>query len=269
MENTACPSTITYFRTTLDPLDVYRLERIIDHGEDMGAPTPAAALAVYLRGIDPSLRWHRTGLELDDMTRSVVRGIGDLADEDASDVLYLDAAVFTHGTNHTIVMGLKPTYFPASNGPIDRTLRINRPSYGRHDCISWATTLPVADTVRYRAGFKDQPVPSSKSRDAAWLADFSGQVSYLNVQCYSEQLSLGGDERYMAVDAPAPEVAGFVPVSWDSPTWLVSNRPRPGHDLFMDCTNASSEDELTSIVSCIRQGGNNRPLVTIEVQQQQ
>ncbi len=267
MTATTDRSTITYFRTTLDPLDVYRLERIIDHGEDMDVTTPAAALAVYLRGIDPTLRWHQTSFDVDDMTRSVVRGMGDLADEDASDVLYLDAAVFTHGTNHTIVMGLKPTYFPASNGPNDRTLRITHPSYGRHDCISWATTLPMADTVGYRFEFKDRPVPSSKSRDAAWLADFSGQVSYLNVQCYSEQLSIGGDERYMATDAPAPEVAGFTQVPWDHPTWMFGNRPKPGMDVFADSSHATNEDELTSIVSCIRQGGDTQSLVTIEVQQ--
>lgn len=260
-------STVTYFRTTLDPLDVYRLERIIDHGEDMDISTPAAALAVYLRGIDPTLRWNRTGLDLDTIACRVIRGVdGLLEDEDVSGLLYLDAVVFTHGTNHTIVMGLKPIYFPASHGPLDRTIRINRPS-GRYDCISWATTLPMADTVGYRFEFKDRPVPSIKSRDAVWMADFSGQVSYLNVQCYSEQLSRGSDGNSPATDAPAPEVAGFTQVPWDHSTWLCGNRPQPGMDVFADSSHATNEDEITSIVSCIRQGGDTQSLVTIEVQQ--
>ncbi len=97
-------STVTYFRTTLDPLDMYRIERIIDHGEDMGTATPAAALAVYLRGIDPSLRWHRTGLDLDTSATGAVKGMGDIVDDyDAADLMYCDAAVFTHGTNRAVL----------------------------------------------------------------------------------------------------------------------------------------------------------------------
>ena len=74
-------STVTYFRTTLDPLDMYRLERIIDHGEDMDVTTPAAALAVYLRGIDPSLRWHRTSMRVDSRATGAVKGMGDIVDD--------------------------------------------------------------------------------------------------------------------------------------------------------------------------------------------
>lgn len=260
-------STVTYFRTTLDPLDMYRIERIIDHGEDMGTATPAAALAVYLRGIDPSLRWHRTGLDLDTTARGAVMSMSDFVDEeDVSNLLYLDAAVFSHGTNHTIVMGLKPFYFPASRGPLDRTIRINRPS-GLFDCISWATSLPVADKVGYLVEFKDRPVPNAKSKDAAWLADFTEPISYLSAKCYSFQHSMGSEGRKPAVDAPAPEVAGFVQVPWDNDTWISRNRPKPGRDLFMDSSQATDEDELTSIVSCVRQGDGIDSLVTIEVQQ--
>ena len=148
-------STVTYFRTTLDPLDMYRLERIIDHGEDMDVTTPAAALAVYLRGIDPSLRWHRTSMRVDSRATGAVKGMGDIVDDDdVADLMYFDAAVFTHGTNRAVVMGLKPLYFPASRGPIDRTLRIIQPP-GRYGCLSWATSLPVAYTVDYHAASKD------------------------------------------------------------------------------------------------------------------
>lgn len=260
-------STITYFRTTLDPLDVYRLERIIDHGEDMDITTPAAALAVYLRGIDPSLRWHRTGLDLDTSATGAVKGMGEIVDDyDAADLMYFDAAVFAHGTNRAVVMGLKPLYFPASHGPIDRTLRLMQPP-GRYGCLSWATSLPVAYTAGYRAALKDPSAQFSKSTDAAWLTDFSEPIRYLDVQCYSAQLSRGSDGTRQATDAPAPEVAGFVQVPWDNDTWLCRNRPKPGHDLFMDSSQATDEDELTSIVSCIRQGDGIDSLVTIEVQQ--
>lgn len=260
-------STVTYFRTTLDPLDIYRLERIIDHGEDTDISTPAAALAVYLRGIDPSLRWHRTGLDLDTSATGAVKGMGDIVDDyDAADLMYCDAAVFVHGTNRAVVMGLKPLYFPASHGPIDRTLRLMQPP-GRYGCLSWATTLPVAYTVDYRAALKDPSAQFSKSTDAAWLTDFSDPIRYLDVQCYSSQLSRGSDGTRQATDAPAPEVAGFTQVPWDHPTWLYGKRPHPGMDVFADSSHATNEDELTSIVSCIRQGGDIDSLVTIEVQQ--
>lgn len=259
-------STITYFRTTLDPLDVYRIERIIDHGEDMDTPTPAAALAVYLRGIDPSLRWHRTGLDLDTSATGAVKGMGEIVDDyDAADLMYFDAAVFTHGTNRAVVMGLKPLYFPASHGPIDRTLRIIQPP-GRYGCLSWATSLPVAYTLGDLAEFKDHPLQFSKSTDAAWLTDFSDSISYLDVQCYSAQLSRGSDGTCQATNAPAPEVAGFTQVPWDHGTWLCGKRPKPGMDVFTDSSRATDEDELTSIVSCVRQGDGIDPLVTIEVQ---
>ncbi len=260
-------STVTYFRTTLDPLDIYRLERIIDHGEDLDVTTPAAALAVYLRGIDPSLRWHRTGLDLDTSATGAVKGMGDIVDDyDAADLMYCDAAVFTHGTNRAVVVGLKPLYFPASHGPIDRTLRLMQPP-GRYGCLSWATSLPVAYTVDYRAASKDPSAQFSKSTDAAWLTDFSEPIRYLDVQCYSAQLSRGSDGTRQATDAPAPEVAGFTQVPWDHTTWLYGKRPQPGMDMFADSSHATSEDELTSIVSCVRQGGDIDSLVTIEVQQ--
>lgn len=260
-------STVTYFRTTLDPLDIYRLERIIDHGEDTDISTPAAALAVYLRGIDPSLRWHRTGLDLDTSATGAVRGMGEIVDDDdVADLMYFDAAVFTHGTNRAVVMGLKPLYFPASHGPIDRTLRIIQPP-GRYGCLSWATSLPVAYTADYRAASKNPSAQFSKSTDAAWLTDFSDSISYLDVQCYSSQLSRGSDGTCQATNAPAPEVAGFTQVPWDHGTWLCGKRPKPGMDVFTDSSRATDEDELTSIVSCVRQGGDIDSLVTIEVQQ--
>lgn len=258
-------STVTYFRTTLDPLDIYRLERIIDHGEDMDVTTPAAALAVYLRGIDPSLRWHRTSMRVDSRATGAVKGMGEIVDDDdVADLMYCDAAVFTHGTNRAVVMGLKPLYFPASHGPIDRTLRIIQPP-GRYGCLSWATSLPVAYTVDYHAASKDPSAQFSKSTDAAWLTDFSDPIRYLDVQFYSSLLSLGSDGTRQATDAPAPEVAGFTQVPWGHPTWLYGKRPQPGMDMFADSSHVTNEDELTSIVSCIRQGGDINSLVTIEV----
>lgn len=260
-------STVTYFRTTLDPLDIYRLERIIDHGEDMDVTTPAAALAVYLRGIDPSLRWHRTSMRVDSRATGAVKGMGEIVDDDdVADLMYFDAAVFTHGTNRAVVMGLKPLYFPASQGPIDRTLRIIQPP-GRYGCLSWATSLPVAYTVDYHAASKDPSAQFSKSTDAAWLTDFSDPIRYLDVQFYSSLLSRGSDGTRQATDAPAPEVAGFTQVPWDHPTWLYGKRPQPGMDMFTDSSHATNEDELTSIVSCIRQGGDIDSIVTIEVLQ--
>ena len=262
-------STVTYFRTTLDPLDMYRIERIIDHGEDMDVSTPAAALAVYLRGIDPLLRWHRTVPDVGAAARGGVPGMSEFVDEeDLSYLHYLDAAVFTHGTNHTIVMGLKPIYFPAAHGPVDRTLWINRPTIDRYDCLVWATSLPVAGGEDYLVEFNNRPAPSLKSNDAAWLADFTEPISYLGAYCYSFQHMMGvSDDIRPAMNVPAPEVAGFTQVPWDHPTWIYGKRPQPGHDMFADSSHVTKEDELTSIVSCVRQGDGIDPLVTIEVQQ--
>lgn len=50
IEGTAYDTTVSYFRTTLDPLDLYRIDNIINHGADDDVSTPAAALATHLRG---------------------------------------------------------------------------------------------------------------------------------------------------------------------------------------------------------------------------
>ena len=260
-------STITYFRTTLDPLDIYRLERIIDHGEDTDISTPAAALAVYLRGIDPSLRWHSTKSAIGS-ARGGVASMSEIMDKgNDSDLLYLDAAVFTHGTNRTIVMGLKPIFLFAARGPVDRNLWVNRPTIGRSDCLAWATSLPLSCGADYLVEFNYRPASSLKSKDAAWLADFTEPIIYLGAYCYSFQHMMGvSDDIKPATNAPAPEVAGFTQVPWDHDTWLNRKRPKPGMDVFADSSRTTDEDELTSIVSCIRQGDGIGPLVTIEVQ---
>lgn len=48
---------VTYFRTSLDPLDVYRIDDIISGGGEDDTTTPAAALATHLRAVNPALHW--------------------------------------------------------------------------------------------------------------------------------------------------------------------------------------------------------------------
>ena len=60
------PTMVTYFRTSLDPLDPYRVGDIINHGAPSDTSTPAAALATHLREVDSRLRWNTRGAELAD-----------------------------------------------------------------------------------------------------------------------------------------------------------------------------------------------------------
>ena len=95
-------ATVTYFRTTLDPHDLYRIDDIINHAAPDDTSTPAAALATHLRGLSPALRWNTdNGQSVFEQAKSeVVGGLGlvfGVDDTDVGSYFLLDAAVFDSG----------------------------------------------------------------------------------------------------------------------------------------------------------------------------
>ena len=269
---------VTYFRTTLDPLDLYRVEQIVNHGDVVDTSTPASALAAYLVGLNPNLRWCIRDESLSDL---VERELAEKTsfmhspDKDVSASLRYDAAVFSCGTNHTIVMGLRALPLFSRGGGADtgdRKIKISLGSLSSHGVIVGGTSLPIAPWHRIFEPLTDHA--SSPRRDTVSNAEYlarlscvSGKnlaVAHVSVSCYSPRL-LRGDTAVAADNATAPEVEGFVPVDWDEPTWNLKRRPAVGSNMFSSLHRGAVPDECPAIVSRIHQGADNHPFTSIEV----
>lgn len=100
-------TTVTYFRTSLDPLDVYRVGDIISGGED-DTTTPAAALATHLREVNPKLHWD-TEREIADVLAprysTGSTGLVNLAGR-----AHFDAVIFEHEGETTVLAALRHIY---------------------------------------------------------------------------------------------------------------------------------------------------------------
>ncbi|PZP01365.1 MAG: hypothetical protein DI609_04280 [Corynebacterium urealyticum] len=238
---------VTYFRTTLDPLDLYRLEQIINDREDVDTSTPASALAAYLVGLNPNLRLQVPG------------GGTELIPEFLSvSKLYMDAAVLSSGTNHNTIVGLQPMVSKDSRviNHGGRVLRVNTP-LSRSNGLAWGTSLPTRDYDSSTA-----PVVYREPDTVRIFAERKEPVEYMGVTFLSSAI-FGGYTNMEHELAPA-DVDGFVPVSWGSPTWERLYRPPVGTDMFSLVGTARSEDEYPAIVSCLRQGMNDHPLVNVD-----
>lgn len=156
---------VTYFRTALDPLDVYRLDAIINHGAD-DTSTPAAALATHLRGLNPKLRWHVPG----DLEEVVAHSYpAHSYPDDSSGVVslagkaHMDAAVFSHDGHCTIFVALRAVLNARSSrsmwfpGKCDAVAGLPRATTMGVDYTgSSSLDIPVGiDTAEYLAGVRD------------------------------------------------------------------------------------------------------------------
>lgn len=271
---------VTYFRTTLDPLDLYRVEQIVNHGEIIDTPTPASALAAYLVGLNPDLQWCIEDESLSDLVeRELVEKTSFMhsPDRDVSASLRYDAAVFSCGTNHTTVMGLRalPLFFSRTanfNDKDDRKIKISLGSLSSHGVIVAGTSLPIEpwhrdceSLVNHATSLQNSAV--SNAEYLARLSSVGGQniaAKYVSVICHSPRL-LRGNTAVAADNATAPEVEGFVPVDWDDPTWNLKRRPAVGSTMFSSLHRGAVPDECPAIVSCIHQGSDNYPFTSVEV----
>ena len=111
--NTALDTTVSYFRTTLDPYDLYRISDIINKESPGDTTTPAASLATHLRSLNPTLRWYtRDGLSVVEQVSEEVRRDamlqGSIAEDKIASFFFFDAAVFDNGDDDpTIIANLR------------------------------------------------------------------------------------------------------------------------------------------------------------------
>lgn len=226
---------VTYFRTALDPLDVYRLDDIINHGGEDDTTTPAAALATHLRGLNPSVRWHVPG-DLEEAFapryHAASDGVVSLAGK-----AHMDAAVFSRAGHCTIIVALRSVFGFAFSA---RSMWFP----GKCDAVGLprATTTGIAysgssclyvpedtDPAGYIAGVHD-PIP--------WLTKMDFVPSH-------------GSNRAVEATPSVPE--GFSPVSWDGPEWLIPRLRSPGISALADSAPLEFAAK-TSLVSSIYQG---------------
>lgn len=226
---------VTYFRTALDPLDVYRLDDIINGGGADDTSTPAAALATHLRGLNPKLRWHVPG----DLEEVVAHSYPD----DSSGVVslagkaHMDAAVFSHDGHCAIFVALRAVlnarssrsmWFPGKCNAVAGLPRATTTgiAYSGSSCLY----VPEdTDPAGYIAGVHD-PIP--------WLTKIDFVPSH-------------GSNRAVEATPSVPE--GFSPVSWDGPEWLIPRLRSPGVSALDDSAPPEFAAK-TSLVSSIYQG---------------
>ena len=228
---------VTYFRTALDPLDVYRLDDIINHGSADDTSTPAAALATHLRGLNPRLRWHVPG-DLEEVISQHYPpdsdGVVSLAGK-----AHLDAAVFSHDGHCAIFVALRAVlgsalsarsmWFPGSCEAAPGLPRATTTgiAYSGSSCLDIPEGIGTAE---YLAGVRD-PIP--------WLT----KIDFLT---YLDTPDL--------VPGCTPAVpAGFRPVSWTDDAWFAPRLRAPGVDVIADSVGPYHE-EMTAVVSAIYQG---------------
>ena len=253
-------ATVTYFRTTLDPLDLYRIDRIINHGEDFSPDTPAAALATYLVELNPKIRW----LTYDDVsleehvTRHVrsTAGISRSYGKHVSADLRWDAVVFSSGTHHTIVMELRgfPLFTPPED---DRKIDVSGGLgvYHQSGIAVGADLTLVPWYLSTRTEYQGSDIDYAASLASTGTQD--SPVSHIRVVCRSPRLlQHAGDMAPAAHDVAAPDVAGFVPISWDSTAWKKHHMPLP--DNMMAGPQVTDDpDKFPAIVSRIEQSDDD------------
>lgn len=266
--NTAIDTTVSFYRTTLDPYDLYRIDDIINGGapDDTTTTTPAAALATYLRSLNPQLRWHTIdGQSVVEQASSEVRGgIGFTwlkAEDQLGPLFFFDAAVFDNGEDDpTIIANLRYDQTMRRPYEFERVLQV-QPLRAGPACAVFATTLPVTPRGGDMFDIPHRRVKTIRNgEDAAhWIAARGEPVISMLVNLHN---SLGSMHcRDTTVHVPE----GFRAVAWDSTTWKVQQRPQAGQDIFDSLTTEDTEDDdCPAVCAAILQGRGFVPLVEME-----
>lgn len=268
---------VTYFRTSLDPLDVYRVGDIISGGED-DMTTPAAALATHLRGVNPKLHWDTERELADVLTPRYSTGSTGLVN--LAGRAHFDAVIFEHEGDTTVLAALRHIYgfsaaartmwFSSTAGPYDLPRATTtglepvpaKPAYlGSSSRMTWCDTTTAQDIAT-----RSEPIPTSV------------KIDFLS----RHRTPSGVPDKEMprrATDATPPEVAGFVPVPWAGREWARPVLPAPGVDLVGELSGEvagapslkpgapqpdyGTENSSPAIVSCVYQGKDYAPLVQL------
>lgn len=269
-------TTVTYFRTSLDPLDVYRIGDIISGGED-DTTTPAAALATHLRGVNPKLHWD-TDKELADVLAprysTGSTGLVNLAGR-----AHFDAVIFECEGETTVLAALRHIYafsatartmwFSATTGPYDLPRATTtglepvpaKPAY----LGSSSRVVQQSPTTAQEIATRTDPIPTAV------------KIDFLTGNRSLDEFGQTVIER--AVDSAPPEIAGFVHIPWVGREWAQPKLPAPGADLMGELSGEvagapslkpgapmpdyGSASTAPAIVSCIQQGECHAPLIRI------
>lgn len=270
IEGTAHDTTVSYFRTTLDPLDLYRIDNIINHGADDDVSTPAAALATHLRGVNPALYWHtragRTVAEQATCEAAYNLGLaGGLDEEAAGSFFFFDAVVADSSTTTPVIIANLRYDHQLQGEPFSRFLQV-QPEGDDPMCAVYATTLavdPVSNDDVYLFG--DAVTTFVDDTTAHTLATWDEPVEYAHLRTYFNVMTdprRSIRARNTAVDVPA----GFRRVSWEDTSWKSRHRRSLGYSV-LDCVAFDDDDNDTcpAICSSILQGQGFAPLVEVAV----
>lgn len=262
--NTATDTAVSFYRTTLDPYDLYRIDDIINGGAPNDTTTPSAALATYLRSLNPQLRWHTLDGQsvVEQVSKEVRSGVvlpwGMVEDRIAS-FFFFDAAVFDNGVDEpTIIANLRydQTMRPYE---FERVLQV-QPLRADPACAVYATTLPV---TTHEGDFLDNQgrVKTTRNGEGAahWIATRDEPVTSMRVTLRDSLVSMH------CRDTPVFLPEGFRAVAWDSDTWKVQQRPQVGQDIFDSLSSEDiADDDCPAVCAAILQGRGFVPLVEVE-----
>lgn len=245
------PTMVTYFRTSLDPMDTYRVGDIINHDAPADTSTPAAALATHLREVNPRLRWHTRGEELADRIDAATKHTKD------PQHMIMDAVtvVDSHG-NSFVAAEIRGAIGIMQSARVVRLYCVPD-QYAAHYVSGCSTGITHAETTA-------QIVPpysftvDSGAKSAGRLAARS--VPF--VPSSEVQLGFVDDKRRVTATEPdAVQVPGFVQVPWTHGTWSRLYRPEIGHDIVHD-TDTDIES-APAIMSAVLQGAGEPALLTV------
>lgn len=263
--NTTLDTTVSFYRTTLDPYDLYRIDDIINGGAPADTTTPAAALATYLREINPALRWHTIGGQsvVEQANSEVLGGIGFTwlrNDDQLSPLFLLDAAVFDNGEDEPTILANLRYDHTMRPYEFERVLQI-QPLRADPACAVYATTLPVTPRGGVMFDSSHRRVKTTRNgEDAAhWISTRDEPVTSMRVTLHDSLVNMHARDT-------APHVPeGFRAVAWDSDTWKVQQRPQVGQDIFDSLSSEDiADDDCPAVCAAILQGRGFVPLVEVE-----
>lgn len=263
--NTTLDTTVSFYRTTLDPYDLYRIDDIINSDAPADTTTPSAALATFLRSLNPQLRWHTSDEQsvFEQVSKEVRSGVvlpWGMPEDRIASFFFFDAAVFDNGEDEpTIITNLRydQTMRPYE---FERVLQI-QPLRADPACVVYATTFPVTP---HEGDMFESPHRRVKTirngEDAAhWISARDEPVTSMRVTLHNSLVNMHARDTAPYV----PE--GFRAVAWDSDTWREQQRPHAGLDIFDSLTSKDTEDDdCPAVCAAILQGRGFVPLVEIE-----
>ena len=242
------PTVVTYFRTSLDPLDPYRVGDIINHVSAPDTSTPAAALATHLREVDPRLRWHTRGAELADLVS---------VEEDTDDHLIMDALTVVDLQGNTFAAAeIRAAIGIAQSARVLRLYCVPD-HYSAHYASGCSTGIVDRNPTSRRA-------PSYPFVVQAGAATAGKLAARRKPFVPSSELQLGfvdDKRRVTATEPDAVQVPGFVQVPWTHGTWSRLYRPEIGHDIVHDTDTAI--ESAPAIMSAVLQGAGEPALLTV------